>query len=323
MAVSGVTDPDDITNKGFLAAAIVITALNAAFVMFAYFLWNMGLGKDKFKEMWRSVKEFKAASKYYFFGAICGGPLAILGSFIAMGYIGAAFAAVAALAYPVIGSLLSRTWLGQKISHRAMAGLLIILIGSITIFAFAMMEELGKGGSMIGVIGGIMALCGWGVEGVVAARGIDVSEPDIAITMRFGFESLIWWIVAIPALIILLGTQTLTFIGQLIGDPIILLSFVMLGLTFGFCYVTWYKSFPLIGVGRGQAIGSLYALCSVVFLVLFIGVYDTFNSDDSIYISSLVIGAIICTIGTIIMFTEKPEQVECLRDRGNTGEDES
>ncbi|MDR3206000.1 MAG: hypothetical protein LBT41_02740, partial [Candidatus Methanoplasma sp.] len=115
------------SNKAFLAAAILITGLNAAFVMLSYLIWNLYLGKAKFSEMKRSIVKLRACTKYYLLGAICGGPIAILGSFIAMGYIGGAFAAVAALAYPVIGTVLSSTWLGQKVSRRALAGILIIV----------------------------------------------------------------------------------------------------------------------------------------------------------------------------------------------------
>ena len=44
---------------------------------------------------------------------------------------------------------------------------------------------------------------------------------------------------------------------------------MLLGLTFGFCYVAWYKSFPLIGVGRGQAIAALYGPFALVWLYVF------------------------------------------------------
>ena len=54
-------------------------------------------------------------------------------------------------------------------------------------------------------------------------------------------------------------------------EPLTLLVLVFAGITFGFCYVTWYKSFPLIGVGRGQGIGNLYGLFAVIFIFLFFG----------------------------------------------------
>ncbi|MDR3282998.1 MAG: hypothetical protein LBS92_05250 [Candidatus Methanoplasma sp.] len=307
---------DTLSNKAFLAAAILITGLNAAFVMLSYLIWNLYLGKAKFSEMKRSIVQLKACTKYYLLGAICGGPIAILGSFIAMGYIGGAFAAVAALAYPVIGTVLSSTWLGQKVSRRALAGILIIVIGSVTIYATGLIEELGNGGSLIGYIGGLMALCGWGIEGAVAAKGLDVSEPDVAITMRFGLETVIWWVIAIPALA-LMSIPVYEYAWKMISDPVILLSLVMLGLTFGFCYVTWYKSFPLIGVGRGQGIGSLYGIFAVIFLILFIGVDAAIGSELKGQVS-LLVGAVLCTVGTLVMFTENSDNVVSLRD---TGED--
>ncbi|MCL2509468.1 MAG: EamA family transporter [Methanomassiliicoccaceae archaeon] len=302
------------STTAFLVAAVMITALNAAFVIFSYFIWNLCLGRKKFSEMKRSVLELRACTKYYFFGAICGGPIAILGSFIAMGYIGGFFAAVAALAYPVIGTLLSRVWLGQKISHRAILGIIIILIGSFTAFGVVMYHELQGAGNMIGIVGGLMALCGWGVEGAIAAKGIDVSEPDIAITMRFGMENLIWWIIALP-IVTIFYPQVWSYIWMMLTDPVILVTLVMVGLTFGFCYVAWYKAFPLIGVGKGQGVGSLYGICSLIFLVLFIGVSSTFGSDDHVYMISLVIGAILCTVGTLVMFTEKADDAS-LRETG-------
>jgi drug/metabolite transporter (DMT)-like permease len=172
---------------------------------------------------------------------------------------------------------------------------------------------------MIGYIGGLMSLCGWGIEGAVAAKGLDVSEPDVAITMRFSLETIIWWVIAIPALAIM-SIPVFDYAWKMIADPVILLSLVMLGLTFGFCYVTWYKSFPLIGVGRGQGIGSLYGIFAVIFLILFIGVDAAIGSDLKGQ-ASLIAGAILCTIGTLVMFTENSDNVISLRDTGEEKEE--
>jgi len=309
-------------NLSFIIAAIMITALNAAFVLLAYGIWNACLGKAKFSEMKRSIRELRCCTKYYFFGAVCGGPIAILGSFLAMGYIGGAFAAVAALAYPVIGTILSRVWLGQKISHRAIMGIIIILIGSFTIFGIRLISDIQNPLTdvpVIGYIGGIMALCGWGIEGAVAAKGIDVSEPDIAITLRFGMENIIWWVIAIPILAVL-SFPVYQYMWEMLTSPVILLTLVMLGLTFGFCYVTWYKAFPLIGVGRGQGIGSLYGVLSVIFLVMFFGVAIGLGGETLDLQLSLVGGAILCTVGTLVMFTEKGD-LDSLRDTAGKKKD--
>jgi len=305
---------DDIVGGGTsessatLVVAVLITGLNALTVVLALTIWNLYLGK--FKEMKRTIIELKGCTKYYFFGAICGGPIAILGSFIASGFIGAAFAAVAALAYPVIGTIISSSWLGQKISKRALAGIFIILVGSITIYAIPMIDEITSGGiEWWGYIGGLMALCGWGIEGAVAAKGLDVSEPDVGIQIRFMLESVIWWVIAIPVLAII-GFPMYTYAAQ-IFEPVVFVVLIMMGITFGFCYVAWYKSFPLIGVGRGQGIGSLYGIFAVILIFLFVGEEPTL---------SLLFGGILCVAGTLIMFTENAEDLTCLR--GDEGQQE-
>ncbi|AKB27545.1 Choline permease LicB [Methanosarcina siciliae T4/M] len=86
-----------------VVTAALITPYNALTVMLALMLWNGVLGK--FGELGRTLKEFHPCSKWFFLASIFGGTIAILGSFMAMDFIGGAFAAVSGLLYPVIGRL--------------------------------------------------------------------------------------------------------------------------------------------------------------------------------------------------------------------------
>lgn len=286
---------------GMLLVAILITALNAVAVVAMLMIWCGGL--EKIHEMVRSIKEYKSCTKYYILGALCGGPMAILGSFIASGAIGAAFAAVAAMVFPVVGAAVSATWLGQKMSRRAIAGILVILLGGMTAYAGGIINDLTSGNvSVIGYIGGIMCALGWGLEGAVAAKGMDVSEPDAALTLRFIIETLMWWVIVIPVLL-LMGFPLMKYASMLF-DPIVIVALAMLGLTFGYCYVTWYKSFALVGVGRGQSIGTLCGLFSCIFLLLFCGQQQDWT---------LWIGVVICVVGGFLLVSEKPESMENIR----------
>lgn len=298
---------DDITSTdggdaAYIVMAILITALNATFIIIALSVWNLGVGK--FKEIKRTIRQTKLCTKYFLMGAVFGGPIAILGTFLASGFVGAGFAACAALAYPIVGTLVSTTWLGQKISGRVLAGILIVLIGGISIYAGGLVTDLTSGTARpIGYIGGLMAIFGWGLEGAVAAKGLDVSDSDVGLTIRFIMEVLIWWVIIIPVVIIM-GFPVLDYITQ-IFEPVTFLILMTLGFTFGFCYVAWYRSFPLLGVGMGQSIGSLYGLFAVIFLFLFVG-----QSQDW----TMLLGAVVCIIGTFVMFTEKSSKMESLRD---------
>lgn len=286
----------EFTQAEYIYQAILVTGINALFVVLVLMFWCTGLGK--LKEMKRSVVDLKHCTKYYFAGAIFGGPMAILGTYIATTFGNSGFSAVSALCYPIIGMSLSVLWLHQKMSHRAIAGLLVILVGGIVCYS----EGLFSGTIQpLGYVGGLMAIFGWGIEGAVAAKGLDASEPDVALTLRFVMECVIWWVITIPILC-LSGVDMFNGIEK-IFDPVTFLTLLMMGLTFGLCYVTWYKSFPLIGVGRGQAVGSLYGLMAIVFLWLFTGSASVFY----------LVGAIICIIGTFMLFTEKTDDMDSLR----------
>ncbi|HII02894.1 TPA: EamA family transporter [Methanosarcinaceae archaeon] len=284
-----------------VVTAVLITAFNALTVMLALMVWNGVL--QKFGELGRTLKEFNPCSKWFFLASIFGGPVAILGSFMAMGFIGGAFAAVAALLYPVIGSVLAYYWYGEKITKRAAIGIVVIILGGITIFGGGLITELGAGEvPWIGYLGGLMAAAGWGIEGAIAGKGLDIAEPDVGLTLRFVGENIIWWILIVPILAIV-GFPMYSFAIQAF-EPLTLLVLIFAGITFGFCYVCWYKSFPLIGVGRGQGIGNLYGLCAIIFIFLFFGDVPQWT---------ILLGGALCVAGSFIMFTEEAGELETLR----------
>lgn len=284
-----------------VVVAVLISAFNAATVILALLLWNGYLGK--FGEMKRTIKEFNPCSKWFFLASIFGGPFAILGSFIAMGFIGGAFAAVAALMYPVVGSIIASKWYGEKISKRAFAGIAFIILGGFTIFGGGVFSELAGGNvSWIGYLGGLMAAVGWGVEGAIAGKGLDIAEPDIGITLRFLGENIIWWIIAVPVLA-LVGFPMYKY-ALLAFEPMTIMVLIFAGITFGYCYVSWYKSFPLIGVGRGQGIGNLYGFFAVLFIALFCGELPSWT---------ILVGGALCILGSSVMFSEDAGNLESLR----------
>jgi drug/metabolite transporter (DMT)-like permease len=284
-----------------VVTAVLITAFNALAVMLALMVWNGVLGK--YGELVRTLKEFHPCSKWFFLASIFGGPMAILGSFIAMGFIGGAFSAVAGLLYPVVGSILAYYWYGEKISKRAAIGIGVIVLGGISIYGGGLFTELSSGNvPWIGYLGGLMAAAGWGIEGAIAGKGLDIAEPDAGLTLRFLGENIIWWIIIVPILA-LVGFPMYSFALQAF-EPLTILILIFAGITFGFCYVTWYKSFPLIGVGRGQGIGNLYGLCAIIFIFLFFGDVPDWT---------IIIGGALCIVGSFIMFTEDASELETLR----------
>jgi drug/metabolite transporter (DMT)-like permease len=291
------------TQGEYLLAAVVITTFNAFAVLLFLFLWIGVL--QKWDEFGRTLYRMRKISKWYFLAAIFGGPFALFGSYLAIGFVGPVFAAIAALIYPVVGATLARLWYNERITARAALGIFIIIAGGVSIYAPGILTEMSSTGSgaWIGYLGGALAAIGWGVEGAIAGRALDVSDPDAGITIRFTAETLLWVVLVLPCIMLFSEADV---IGLVLATFNIwaIIWLLMAGLTFGFCYVAWYKSFPLIGVGRGQALGAFHAVFAVVFLAIF-----TLDLPEWYFL----IGLALTILGGFVMITESSEKVEVVR----------
>lgn len=306
---------DNAINAGFsedvagVLQAIFLTALNAIACAILLFIWNGGLGK--LGELKRTIVQVKAVTKYYMIAGICGA-CAVSGTYIAALFLSPGFAAIAGLLYPIVGTIMSVLYLKQKVSKRGYLAVIVLVAGGITLYSGSIITD--ASGNVIGIIGGLMAAIGWGFEGVVAGKALDLTEPDIGLHLRFIFEGIFWILVLIVLLIA--GAPMLDTLSGLL-EPTSFLMVLLIGFSFAWCYVTWYKSFPMIGVARGQAIGSLYAACAVIFLTIFLGPEAALGyTDDSmlIIVSTTIAGLIICLIGSFLLITEDAENVASLRE---------
>lgn len=289
--------------------ALFLTSVNAIACALVLFVWNGGLGKVK--EMKRTVVQFNSASKYFLMAGACGA-CAVFGTYLAALFLSPGFAAIAGLLYPIVGTTLSVLVLKQKVSKRGYMAIVVLLIGGITLYSGSLMTG-GAGGSIVGIIGGLMAAIGWGCEGAVAGKALDVCEPDVGLHLRFCFEAMIWIIILIVLGII--GYPMFATFGLLL-DPASIIVVLLLGFSFAWCYVCWYKAFPMIGVPRGQAVGSLYAACAVIFLCIFFGPANALGYDDStfaIIAGTTVVGLIICLFGSYLLASEDAEGLVSLK----------
>jgi drug/metabolite transporter (DMT)-like permease len=298
-----------MSNSGsMVVVAAEVSALNALFAVLSLIIWNGCL--LRLNELGRTIKNFNLCSKWLLAGSVLGGPVAIFGSFMAMAFIGSAFAAVASLLYPVVGSVAAFLWYGEKITSRASIGIFIIIVGSISIFGGKFIHDIHSAGGLqwLGYLGGLMAASGWGLEGAIAGIGLEFSESDTGLTARFIFELLFWWLIIIP-IFAMTGFPMYEY-ATAVFQPVPLMVLTFTGLASGFCYVTWYKSFPLIGVGRGQGVANLYGLISIILLFLFVGSTPGWT---------VFIGGLLCVAGAVVMFTEEPLEIETLRNQNTEG----
>jgi drug/metabolite transporter (DMT)-like permease len=127
-----IVNMDASTMLGTLLAAIVITSFTALFVLlFLTFVWN-GI-QGKIAEVPRTFMRFKI-SKWFFLAAVLGGPIATIGSYLAIGLAGPFFASASLMLIPVPGAIVSWLWYKEKITKRMAIGMAIIIIGGILIY---------------------------------------------------------------------------------------------------------------------------------------------------------------------------------------------
>jgi drug/metabolite transporter (DMT)-like permease len=123
------------------------------------------------------------------------------------------------------------------------------------------------------------------------------------VALRFLAEAVYWLAVILPALALILDWPVLALMREAL-NPWAIAWLALLGLTYAFCYAAWYKSFPLIGVGRGCALSTLCAAFAVIFIAVFTLELPAVN---------FVLGLVLAITGVFVMFTERSEVMEVVR----------
>ena len=311
---------DNMADAGFTGdinytlACILLCLVNAIIDTLILFIWNGALGK--IGELKRTFVEFKAANIYFVYAGICGAG-AVFGTYVAAQFLNPGFAAVAGVLYALVGTIMSVLYLHQKVTKRGYIAVIIMIVGAFVLFAGTIFGGSESPNMTLGIIGGAMCAICWGLEGTFAGKALDYCEPDCGIQLRFFWEMVLWIIVCV--VIACCGCPIFSTMASIVTDPYILLVVFLLGFSFAWCYVTWYKSFPFIGVARGQAIGSLYAACSIIFMVLFFGVDGAIGGHDMAHVLPTIGGLIICLFGSYLIATEDAEGLVSLKDESVMG----
>ncbi|MBK9078704.1 MAG: DMT family transporter [Hyphomicrobium sp.] len=288
-----------------LAATAVMTWVHAVMVFVFLLLWNGVLGKVG--DYARTFVRFRKISKWYALASLCGGPMAIFGSYMAMGFVGPVFAAVTSLFYPVVGAVIARFWYHEKISGRAALGMAIIIMGGMVIYGPGIFGEIDitNNNAWLGYVGGVMSAIGWGSEGAVASRAMDVSDPDVGIQCRFTFEIGFWSLIILPVILLFTELPVLKLVVDTVTNDEAMLWIVLAAVCHAYSYTAFYKSFSLIGVGRGEAIGNLYAVFALIFIAAFTLQFPAWY---------FIVGLVLTVLGSFVMFSEPAEAIAELRD---------
>ena len=281
-----------------LFSGMVISGCHSVVIVIVLFLVWTSLHK-KSKEVVRTIAK-PGISKWFLLGAVLGGPMAIYGNMIATTYVGATYASTIALLYGAIGVIIAKVLYREKYSAKAALGITIVILGGIFIVDPVNMvreitSETARDGMWIGYLGGILSAFGWALEANFAARGLDVTDADSSLVVRYTWEAIIWFLIFIPIGILICGEGSASLVADALTSSQFLFWLCFAALSLGMCYVAEYKAIPLIGVGRTLSVASLYAIVSIFFLWAFCG-----NAPSHL----VAVGAAMGVIGTFVIYWE-------------------
>lgn len=202
-------------------------------------------------------------------GALLGGPIGMTGYLIAISNIGAGYTAIISACYPGLGALLSYVFLKERMDKRQVGSLLIALVGVMSAgFASSGDSKLVNPG--IGFIGAILAVVGWGSEGVLCAWGMrgGTVDNDTALQIRETTSTLAYAFVVMPVF----GAWSLA--GQTALN-ISMLGIILAALAGTASYLCYYESIAIIGASRAMALNISYSAWAVVFGFILQGTVPT------------------------------------------------
>ncbi len=223
--------------------------------------------------------------------AVFGGPIAMGGYLLGIEFAGASYALSITAMFPVVGTILAAVFLKEKITPLVWGGIILSVVGAL-IVGWTPPE----GGTMphfyLGIGCALLACFGWGIEGVLSTFGMDMVDPDIAISIRQSVSCIVSIVGVLPFV------AGWALLGQALGTFNSLWILACAGIIGGISYKAWYKSLNMTGVGRAMALNITYVIWGIVF-----GYFMT----DLQLTTNLVVGGLIITVGGILVVCNPKE----------------
>ena len=111
--------------------------------------------------------------------ALLGGPIGMSGYLIAIDNIGPGLTAIISTFYPALGTLLAFILLKERMAPRQIAALLVALAAIVATGWSATSEPIEGGNAILGVVGALACVIGWGSEAVILTWGMRDEAVDM------------------------------------------------------------------------------------------------------------------------------------------------
>lgn len=263
---------------------------------FFVFIWTTGalILRGKAKEI---IPSFCSKNGVILIVAgILGGPLGMLFYILGVKYAGAAYASIISSTYPVLGAIIARIFLKEKLPIKTYLGLILIIIAIIFIGYKPGSLAVDKSHLSLGLLFSFLSALGWGIQGVFLSWGMKKETISQHMTLVITvFSSLV-----VDVVIILPIIGALKYVGITVFSHSGLIAFIAAAIG-AFSTYLYYVSVHKIGPSRAMGLNITYGLWAVVLQVLFMHSKMDYK---------LLLAAILIIIGVILGVARKKEMVE-------------
>lgn len=295
-----------------VASCAVVSAITSMmFALITFFVWCVPAGKAK--DVIRTLVRPKIDG-WMAFATIFGGILAVFGTVLATQGVGALLAGTASIVSIAVGAVVASVMNKEKMVRNTIIGIVIIIVAGVLMMdPMALMDSFStmSDQATLGYVGILMCVIGWAMEGNIAVRVYDITDSDSTLAVKQILDTLIWFVILIPICGAIVGfDRVYGYMANVFTSPDMMLWLLVIGLVMVPCNASTSKAFPLIGVARVGSLNATYAVFSMIFLLVFMGVVPA---------TVVLVGVILAMVGVYVMYRDSGTLVEGNRNVGGEG----
>ena len=257
----------------------------------------LNVAQGKGREVFRTF--CSKPGRYCVMGAFMGAPLGMGGYLMGISLAGPAYALPISTLYPAIAAVLARFFLKERISARAMCGLVLCVAGAFTVGWSAPQGGVGGQAFYLGLGFAFLAAFGWGLEGCVGGYATSMIDPEIGITIRQLTSALTNLLVLVPLFAFIGGDSAFGMIRTVFTDVDAMPWFIVAGFGAYFAFMLWYKGNAMCGTALGMSCNGAFSFWGPFFCWLVLGLW--FGIDGYALAPIAWLAAVVMIVGIFII----------------------
>ena len=244
--------------------------------------------RGRLKDTWAALRT--RPGKSVIAAALLGGPIGMSGYLIAIDNIGPGLTAIISTFYPALGTLLAFALLKERMAPRQIVALLVALGAIVVTGLSATSDPVKDGNAILGIVGALACVIGWGSEAVILTWGMrdEAVDNEVALQIRETTSALVYLFIVAP--IAGVFGFTLHSLAHLSAGVV-----ALAGLAGTASYLFYYKALSAIGASRGMALNISYSAWAIIFALAF--------PPHTIPTLTQVICCVVILVGTVLAAT--------------------